>query len=159
MDLFWVNDVIAVATRPRAGEWLKDDLADAQLRGVRCIVSGLTREEERELGLAGEMEEARSLGLEFIRVPITDQGTPGPGVVEDALVRMGESAVPAEKIAIHCRQGLGRSPLVAAAMLVRAGMKPRDAWEAIARARGRPVPETDEQRAWLTRFAEPQSGL
>jgi protein-tyrosine phosphatase len=116
-------------------------------------VSCLTPAEESELELEGESEAARSLGLEFLRIPIEDFGTPGPGLVEELLSRIGRSATPNARIAIHCRQGLGRSPLVAAAMLVRNGMKPREAWEVIAKARGRAVPETEEQRVWLTRFA------
>lgn len=139
--------------RPRGGDWLRDDLADAQHRGVTCIVSCLTSQEETELGLNGESDEARSLGLEFLQVPITDQGTPRPGVVEDAVSRIGGLAASRGRIAIHCRQGLGRSPLVAAAVLVRTGITASGAWEAIARARGRPVPETEQQRQWLARFA------
>jgi protein-tyrosine phosphatase len=153
MELFWINDVIAVATRPRGGDWLRDDLAAAQIRGVRIVVSCLTREEESDLGLEAESEETRSLGMDFVRVPIADQGVPQPGVVEEVLSSMGRTSGPDRKVAIHCRQGLGRSPLVAGAMLVRTGMTPRNAWEAISRARGQPVPETDEQRRWLTRFA------
>jgi len=153
MELYWINDFVAVATRPRGGDWLWDDLAAAQLRGVRTVVSCLTREEESELGLEGELDAAQSLGLEFARIAIEDYGTPQPGLVEEVLSRIRRSATPLTKIAIHCRQGLGRSPLVAAAILVRDGMTPTAAWEAIAIARGRPVPETDEQRAWLTRFA------
>ena len=155
MELYWINDVIAVATRPRGGEWLRDDLAAAQLEGVRTVVSCLTREEEDELGLEGELETARALGLEFLRIPIADQGTPRPGVVEDVISRIGTSTAPQGKVAIHCRQGLGRSPLVAAAMLVRGGRTPSDAWAAVASARGQPVPETEEQRLWLARFATP----
>jgi hypothetical protein len=34
-----------------------------------------------------------------------------------------------------------------------AGASPEAAWQAISEARGRNVPETDEQRAWLTTFA------
>ena len=117
------------------------------------MLSCLTLAEESELELESEEETARSLGLEFSRIPIEDQGTPRPGLVEGVLSRISRSATPNARIAIHCRQGLGRSPLVAAAMLVRGGMTPGDAWAAISIARGRPVPETDEQRVWLTRFA------
>ena len=153
MELFWISDVIAVATRPRGGDWLRDDLAAAQIRGVRIVVSCLTREEESDLGLEAESEETRSLGMDFVRVPIADQGVPQPGVVEEVLSSMGRTSGPDRKVAIHCRQGLGRSPLVAGAMLVRTGLTPLNAWEAISRARGLPVPETDEQRRWLTHFA------
>jgi protein-tyrosine phosphatase len=157
MELYWVNDVIAVATRPRGGDWLRDDLTAAQLRGVRHVVSCLTPAEESELELENESEVARSLGLNFTRIPIEDFGIPKPTVVGQALSRISRSATPKAKVAIHCRQALGRSPLVAAAMLVRGGMKPGEAWETVAKARGRPVPETEEQREWLTRFAASES--
>jgi len=153
VELYWINDVLAVATRPRGGDWLRDDLAGAQIRGVRILVSCLTEEEESELELEHESEAARSLGLAFLRIPIADQGTPAPGVVEEAISRISLAGSCHRKIAIHCRQGLGRSPLVAGAMLVREGMTPLDAWDAIARARGQPVPETEAQRRWLGRFA------
>jgi protein-tyrosine phosphatase len=122
-------------------------------------VSCLTPVEESELGLEDESEVARSLGLEFSRIPIEDFGPPKPSVVGEAHLRISRSATPKAKVAIHCRQALGRSPLVAAAMLVRDGMKSGEAWETVARARGRPVPETEEQRAWLTRFAASESSV
>lgn len=59
-----------------------------------------------------------------------------------------------KKIGLHCRQGLGRSPLIAACLLVRGGVAPEMAWEIIGAARGTTVPETSEQREWLNRFAE-----
>jgi len=153
MELYWVNGVFAVATRPRGGDWLRDDLAAAQLRGVRHVGSCRTPAEDSELELQDESEVARSLGLEFSRVPIEDFGTPQLSGFGEVLSRIKRTSVPQAKIAIHYRQALGRSPLVAAAMLVRDGMSPTEAWEAIAKARGRAVPETEEQRAWLTRFA------
>jgi len=90
MELFWISDVIAVATRPRGGDWLRDDLAAAQIRSVRIVVSCLTKEEESDLGLEAESEEARSLGMDFVRVAIADQGVPQQGVVEEALSSIGE---------------------------------------------------------------------
>jgi len=78
---------------------------------------------ERPRGRArasGELDAAQSLGWSS-RIAIEDQGTHRH----------------------HCRQGLGRSPLIAAAMLVRDGMTPTEACDAIAIAR-RLMPETDE---------------
>jgi hypothetical protein len=91
MELYWINEIIAVATRPRGGDWLRDDLAAAQLLGIGSVVSCLTPEEESELDLEGELEAARSLGLEFVRAPIADQGTPQPGVIEEALSSLSGS--------------------------------------------------------------------
>jgi protein-tyrosine phosphatase len=157
MELFWVNDVLALATRPRGGDWLRDDLADLGPEGVRTVVSCLTHDEELELGLEGESEAARAIGLEFLKLPITDQGTPDDGVVEKAVSWINSLSAPLGKVAIHCRQALGRSPLVAAAVLVQRGMTATAAWETVARARGRSVPETEEQRLWLVGFAARQN--
>jgi len=153
MELYWINDFVAVATRPRGRDWLRDDLAAAQLRGVRTVVSCLTREEESELGLEGELHAAQSLGLEFARIAIEDQGNSATGPrrgnaladkrVGDTSEQNRDSLPPRARPLAACRCGDPRA-------------RRNDAdrgLEAIAIARGRPVPETDEQRAWLTRFA------
>jgi protein-tyrosine phosphatase len=54
---------------------------------------------------------------------------------------------------VHCRQGIGRSSLVAACVLVISGESPQSAFEHIERARGRSVPDTAEQKEWVTSFA------
>jgi protein-tyrosine phosphatase len=56
-------------------------------------------------------------------------------------------------VAVHCWGGVGRSSLVAAALLVLRGSTAQAAWHRVAYARGVPVPETDEQRDWVARLA------
>ena len=51
---------------------------------------------------------------------------------------------------MHCWGGVGRSSLFAAALLVARGTDADTALARIAAARGVPVPETDEQRAWVS---------
>lgn len=65
-----------------------------------------------------------------------------------AQVRAGKS------VAIHCRQGVGRSALVAACVLVLRRVLVNEAFEKIEEARGCAVPDTEEQRAWVSQFAE-----
>jgi protein-tyrosine phosphatase len=57
------------------------------------------------------------------------------------------------KVAIHCRQSLGRAPLVAVSLLVRTGMAPDDARKLIGEHRQRSAPDTEEQREWVRSFA------
>jgi protein-tyrosine phosphatase len=52
-------------------------------------------------------------------------------------------------VALHCRQGIGRSSLIAACLLVTAGEEPRSAFERIGSMRGVRVPETPEQEQWV----------
>jgi protein-tyrosine phosphatase len=58
-----------------------------------------------------------------------------------------------KNVAVHCRQGIGRSGLIVGGVLVAAGEEPNAALKAIEESRGLDVPETDEQRQWLTDFA------
>ncbi|GGM59052.1 hypothetical protein ACFFX1_41745 [Dactylosporangium sucinum] len=51
-------------------------------------------------------------------------------------------------VVAHCRIGIGRASLLAAGILALTGVPPERAWPLIERARGLPVPDTPEQRAW-----------
>ena len=57
-----------------------------------------------------------------------------------------------KSIAIHCRQGIGRAALIAAAVLVHAGIDPQTAIRRISAARGSEIPETVEQKRWIADF-------
>ena len=54
-----------------------------------------------------------------------------------------------KKVAVHCRQGIGRSGLIAAGVLVSAGIGAEKAIEAVSSARGLAVPETPAQLEWI----------
>ncbi|MFF9508054.1 hypothetical protein ACF1BU_19885 [Streptomyces sp. NPDC014724] len=51
-------------------------------------------------------------------------------------------------VVTHCRAGIGRSSLLAAALLILNGVDPETSWHQIERARGLAVPDTAEQREW-----------
>jgi protein-tyrosine phosphatase len=55
----------------------------------------------------------------------------------------------AKPTAIHCRAGIGRSSVIAATILRLGGMEGEAAFDAIERARGLAVPDTEAQRDWL----------
>jgi protein-tyrosine phosphatase len=65
----------------------------------------------------------------------------------DADLSAGKNAV------IHCRQGVGRTGLVAACLLVTKGLSSGAAISSVSAARGTPVPETEEQRRWIDHYA------
>lgn len=155
MELFWVDGSLAVASRPRGGDWLDDELADLERQGIDLIVSCLTPLEEAELDLEDESEAASRRGIAFVRIPMEDRGTPASTAKVDEVVReMDKHRASGGHVAVHCRQGLGRAPLVVAAALVRSGMGPEDAWSLIAERRDKPVPDTEEQGQWIQSFAE-----
>jgi protein-tyrosine phosphatase len=137
---------------PRGGDWLDDEVEALRAEGVEVLVSALTSSELVELQLSAEPELARQAGLTYISFPIPDRGV--PEVAATTLVgQLGERLAAGQFIVVHCRAGIGRSSLIAAAVLVREGLSPAEAWERISAARGLSVPDTEAQRAWLAAFA------
>jgi len=62
--------------RPRAGEWLLDEIAGWRAVGVDSVVSLLEGTEVRELGLGEEAGCCEASGIEFTSFPIRDRGVP-----------------------------------------------------------------------------------
>ena len=141
---------LAIVPRPRGGDWLGDDVRAWKEMGFDVVVSLLTRDELDQLGLADEAELSRAQGLQFCEFPIPDLGIPKSSVAARELVENLRSDLNlGRQIAIHCRQGIGRSGLIAAAVLVLSGVEPEFAIRQVSAARGLPVPETPEQREWV----------
>ena len=157
-DIYWITAVgrgrLAVMPRPRGGDWLEDEIVHLKRSGIGILVSMLTSEEETLLALEDEGDLARRHGLEFFSHPIPDRNVPGSAQKMWALARsLADQFRAGRQIAVHCRMGIGRSPLLLACILVSTGLPPDDAWEAIGEARGCVVPDTAEQRDWLVRTA------
>ena len=49
---------------------------------------------------------------------------------------------------MHCRQGIGRSGLIAAGVLMTSRLTPDQAIQVVSSARGLVIPETSEQHLW-----------
>jgi hypothetical protein len=145
---------LAIVPRPRAGDWLSDEIAGWQAEGVDLVVSLLEPEEARELGLHGEARLCNEHAIEFVSCPIPDRGVPASRQEASDLAGLMASKVNQGKtVGVHCRAGIGRSSVIAACTLVWLGIPPERAFEMIASARGVEVPDTEEQRAWVGAFA------
>jgi len=145
---------LGIVPRPRGGDWLANEVRSWHDSGLDVVTSLLTPDEEAELDLRDEATYSRAEGLEFYAYPIPDYGVPGSRSEFANVVSRLERALEAGKnVAIHCRQGIGRSSLLIASLLVAAGEKPDEAFHRIEKARGRSVPDTNEQREWVARNA------
>jgi hypothetical protein len=80
VDIFWIPcdtpGRIGIATRPRGGDWLKDDIESLHNTGTDLLVSMLTPEESRELELDMEEKLCQAEGIDYQLVPIPDRGVP-----------------------------------------------------------------------------------
>ena len=156
--LYWISvswpGKLAIAARPRGDDWLEDEVRDWKNAGVSTVLSLLAPDEERDLHLAAESDVARSLGLRFESLPIPDRQVPSsPSEVAPILGELNSELSAGKSAVIHCRQGVGRSGMIAACLLVMRGMDPDTAVCELVRARGTAVPETEEQRRWIDLFA------
>ncbi|KQZ30966.1 dual specificity protein phosphatase family protein [Caulobacter sp. Root1472] len=153
-DIYWIAHDgaprLAIMARPRAGDWLEDEVSHWRDEGVSVVVSLLELHETNELGLEAEQAACENLGLRFWTFPIPDRGAP----TDFDVARKFAEAIAQHNgaVAIHCRAGIGRSSLIAALVLVVLGLHATDAFTRIAETRRLAVPDTDDQRRWVEAF-------
>jgi protein-tyrosine phosphatase len=157
-QLYWADGPwpgrLALASRPRGGDWLSLETSEWRKSGVDTLVSFLTPDEQRDLNLANESAEAIKSGMDFISFPIVDRQVPtSEADLLAVIAKIDDHLAAGRNVAIHCRQGIGRTGLVAACLFVSMGWTPVDAIKRLSAARGLPVPETEGQRRWIDHFA------
>ena len=69
-ELFWISGPwrgkLAIAARPRGGDWLDDEATGWRRAGVDVIVSLLENDEAAQLDLVGECQAAEHNNINFI---------------------------------------------------------------------------------------------
>lgn len=163
-ELYWVNGPwsgkLALAARPRGGEWLHDELGNWRREGVHTVFSLLTPEEEQDLDLSHEKRETQAQGMAFRSFPIPDRQVPDSEIrLSKVLEKLDKELASGSNVVLHCRQGIGRSGLVAACLLVTKGLDPKASIKRLSAARGTPIPETAQQRRWIDHFASTFANL
>lgn len=153
-EIYWINDLphgrLAIMPRPRAGDWLADEVQKWWRNGVDMVVSLLTPPEIRELELQQERPLCARFRLDFVSHPIRDRDVPHSMVQTAALAStLNSYLLNGAGIAIHCRMGLGRSALLAALMMSYQGLTVERSFALIEQARGLAVPDTAAQREWV----------
>jgi len=145
---------LAIMPRPRAGDWLEDEIEKWKREGLATIVSLLEPAEIAELELGTESSLCASRGIEFHSFPIPDRGVPASAAAFDSfLAPLVRNLRGGAAVGVHCRAGIGRAGLTAACILVRAGIPYPLAFPAISRARRVKVPDTEQQELWVQKFA------
>lgn len=146
---------LAVMPRPLPGQF-----ATLKLQGIDVVVSLMEQGEAQELGLGNEAGLCSAAGLEFLHLPVVDHGIPSAVTPVTRMSRQITSHLQGGRsVAVHCFAGLGRSPLLCAAVLIDHGLGAIEACDLISAARGVEVPEMAEQSQWLLAYERLQRGL
>jgi protein-tyrosine phosphatase len=158
MKLYWIDGPwagrLAISSRPRGGDWLGDEILHWKRDGVTTVVSLLTEDEDSDLDLSNEASEVKQSGMSFLRFSIQDRHPPeSESAVTSFLEALSRELGSGKNVVIHCRQGIGRSGLMAASLLIMKGLTPGAAIDSVSAARGTEIPETAEQRGWIDRYA------
>jgi len=134
------------------------DLATMHAGGVVRLVLLV---EDWELGRWGDariVELGAAAGVDIRRFPIADGAAPATAAEMDAILDAIDDGRSAGDVAVACMGGVGRSGMVAACALVRAGASPA---EAIARVRSLRHPtavETVAQERFVNGYARGRVG-
>src|SRR5260370_19693293 len=158
VDGYWIEGPwrgrLGIVPRPRGGDWLEEEIQAWRRAGIDIVVSALTEEEMAIFDLAGEAAMSQANGIRYFPFPIEDREVPASlKAAGEFLHELEVQLTNGHNVAIHCRQSVGRSSLLAASLLVSSGIEPAAAFNRIEQARGCPVPETVEQREWVAKFA------
>jgi protein-tyrosine phosphatase len=141
---------LAVMAHPASTGSVANTISEIAALGFHQVVSLLEPAEAEALGLAEEAELVTARSMKFISYAIPDMGLPARS---DDFVRLAQNLFTqieaGTNTLIHCRGGIGRSGLLAAAVLLRGGKGVQEAFAQVSRMRGRQVPETAQQGDWL----------
>ncbi|HXU38927.1 MAG TPA: hypothetical protein VN937_21415 [Blastocatellia bacterium] len=153
-NIYWLEGPwrgrLAIIPRPRGGDWLRDEVSDWGKAGIGVVASLLTPDEVAELDLEAEKEICEANEIRFVGFAIPDRGVPASNAAASTLVHdLEESLAKGETVAVHCRQSVGRSAMIAAYLMVITGEDARVAFRRISSARGRSVPDTPDQERWV----------
>jgi protein-tyrosine phosphatase len=157
-EVFWGREVqprlLAFGARPRAGDWLEDEIRGYKLLGFSHVVSLLEPSEAHELGLGPEGPLCEAQGIRFHSLPIPDRGVPRRSEEPLSLVRLLASAIGRnEAVFLHCRAGIGRSGIITALLMLHLGVPLGSLFPSLSLSRGVRVPDTEQQEQWIQAMA------
>ena len=138
---------LAIMAKPDTSADPSSAFADLSEQGVTHLVSLLEPIEADLVGLRFEAMLCETQDIRFINFPISDMSVP---LEMDAFLAMAadiyELVQRGQRVVVHCYAGIGRSGMMACAVIMQhKGTTASSAIEAVTKARGREIPDTNEQ--------------
>ena len=112
-SIYWLDlpeaGRLAIMPRPRAGDWLLDEIAGWKREAINVVVSLLEQHEVDELGLQQEPTLCEAADIEFVSFPVPDRSVPMSTTKTAQLVRsVVANLIDGKAVVIHCRAGVLR---------------------------------------------------
>lgn len=127
-------------------------------RNIAAVLSLLEPAEAVSLHLQNEDQACNKEDLSYFNFPIPDFGVPAIELLHDAIDFHYKQISKGADTVVHCRGGIGRTGTVCSCLLIKHGMNVQDAIALVTHQRRETVPETTEQIAAVTTYANTISG-
>lgn len=153
--IYWLHPYahgakLGIMARPRGDDWLDEEIGNLRKQNVKLLISLLESHEIRELRLEHEESLCSKHGIAYLNFPILDRHVPVTGNKTDDFIKtIQEKLDIGHSTVIHCRMGIGRSSIIAGAIMLKTIRHPKNILIHISNIRGLSVPDTAEQIKWL----------
>ena len=144
-QLSWIDKNIAVGS-----EFDNADLPKIKKLGVNAIIDLRTEAGDDQAAIEG-------MGMRYLHVFIEDRHAPTPQQMAAVMIFSLPLLRANKKIFIHCKNGFGRSPLVAISLMVERGMSASEALQQ-AKKRHSDMAFTQEQEKYIKGLIETSDG-
>ena len=136
------------------GKWNRNialDLKRIEDWNTDTLITLMEDQEFQKIGVAGFKDAADKSQFTWVHIPIRDTSIPSQQaeqLLSDVMPTIHETLQAKGRIVIHCRGGLGRTGLLAARILIEAGMEAQNAIDYVRKQRPGAI-ETYEQERYL----------
>jgi protein-tyrosine phosphatase len=119
---------------------------------TKVLVSLIEDHELQSLGIPNLVAQAQERGIQVIRFPIPDLGTPNLQAAKTVVAKIAAALKDGKNVVVHCRGGNGRTGTIAACTLVALGKSPGQALATVRVPRPNAA-ETRGQEQFIQTFA------
>ncbi|NIG54090.1 dual specificity protein phosphatase family protein [Chitinophaga sp. Cy-1792] len=154
--IYWLHQLennaqLGISARPRGGEWLQGEIIHYKRSNIGMVIVLLEKEEITALSLRQQEKHCVDNGIVYTNFPIPDRSVPTDNPAVNKLINAAIQLLQHGKsVLIHCRMGIGRSAIIAGAVLMKiTKSNATDILQHITQVRGLEVPDTSAQIKWL----------